>query len=347
MELYYINLDFRKDRNEKMLNQLKYIDKIPIKRFSAVLINNFSLLELSNQKFLSNNDYINSLSEQNSFITKGSIGCYKSHLELYKISVETNKILTILEDDIEINSNFQELIFNGLQSINYKFNIIYLGQTFSNWKNNAIDFNDFFWKIKDFYYCTNGYIIHPNYAKFLLKYLSTKYINHIDNAILHINTIFNIDEIYLFKIMLIWDCKFKDSNIRIKRKRFINLTISKKFYFLNNVNVQKQIETWKNTHYNFEIIIKNTKQEILLTLKKTGGFFIGINVYCSYSLDFLIQQNKMVVIDKNNDFFGCTVDYYDKLLNFNEFFNDTNILILPHWILKEKNNNDLTILYYK
>lgn len=100
-KIYYINLNFRKDRNEKILNEIKKIDPLLKKteRFNAV-----------------HHD-------------KGFIGCAESHLKVLEecIKNDFNNVL-VLEDDFKFrNLDFKTKI-RDLFNYDKEFNIFLLGR---------------------------------------------------------------------------------------------------------------------------------------------------------------------------------------------------------------------------
>lgn len=338
MELHYINLDKRKDRNENMMVQLKKLSKIKVFRYEAKLINNFQLLEFYENNFISKLDYIRILSEQTSFITRGSLGCYVSHLELFKKSFLGNKILIILEDDITLHDDFENDIILGLNTLKYDFKMIYLSQSQRSWIINSTDYNDLFYKIKQCYYCTNGYIIHPTHAKFLYERLYRKYFNHIDNSILHLNVLYDIDPIYLYKKMLVKDNIKKDSNIKLKRLKTKPWYISQKIYFENHPQVKNQMRDWKILNPYFETNTVSTKEEAMEKIGLGGGFFVGKNIYCEYSLFSFLHNVHVVIIKNNSNFFGASKEYFLKFKDIiqtpENYKDDYSILILPEALIK-------------
>jgi GR25 family glycosyltransferase involved in LPS biosynthesis len=308
MQLFYVNLDYRQDRNQSIHTQLKSLIKtISYIRFNACKGNDETLNQLLDNQFISISNYISVLSENNSFMTRGTVGCFLSHYELFKYSVEKNQILIILEDDVFIHHDIEKYIINGLHSIQQTFDIIYLGQPMNRWESNKTDYNEYFWKIKDGYYGTFGYIIHPHYALFLINQLKSIE-NHIDNMILDLNIKFE-KTVLLFKILLVNTDVMPNRNSdiilnkRMRRFRFIIIPLI--FYLLHHQNINHQKKILLKLHPNFQIIIKNNKNEIDYEMNKNGGFFVNTNIILKYSIQNIIHNyNNVIIKNFENDFYG-------------------------------------------
>lgn len=115
----------------------------------------------------------NTIQKLNKKYIKGSIGCKLSHLEIIKTAKKRNyKNILILEDDIELNSNFSfvKLAYKELQS-NLRWDILYLGLN----KEKIKEINDLMFPHKvEKGLCTHAYIV--NYLSY------TKIINILENS---------------------------------------------------------------------------------------------------------------------------------------------------------------------
>lgn len=330
--MYYINLDYRTDRDSAMQRELSKIRNIPVFRFGAQKIDNECLMELSEINFLSPCDYINIMSAQTSFATRGSLGCYLSHIELFRKSAEANKIFIVLEDDIEISDHFEDSLLQCIASLD-DFNMIYLHQPFRNWMEDSADHNEHVFKIRRSYFCTNGYVIHPRHARFLHDRLHNHYYGHIDNMILHCNVIYNIDNIFLLKKPIIRESALKkDSDVRLRRmrKRSMKFEIPAQLWFVEDQYTDDQIASWRKYHPYFEIHFAKTQEDAMDRIQEKGGFHIGKEIICEYPLDRLIYAMHHVTVHKHpNDFFGSTPEYFHS----DHDRQDPKIMVLPEWIL--------------
>jgi len=160
-QIYYINLEHRKDRKEHIEKQIKeYLDpdlKITT-RFDAIQYKG---------------NFVN-----NCFRNKGGIGCSLSHLHIVKLAKQNNyKHTLILEDDVIFNwdkdrfYNFLKIFFENIKD----YNLL----VFDTNGNNMHPWQSYDTNIKGIYklgdsFCTGGYIISNNF-------LDT-YITHLEQA---------------------------------------------------------------------------------------------------------------------------------------------------------------------
>jgi len=337
MEIHYINLAVRQDRNASVQNQLAKIKNFTIQRFEAICPDFEILFELVESKILSHKDYLSVLAKDTSMITYGSVGCFLSHLELLKKCVQSNKIFIILEDDVTVSDDFETMIKIGLQSIENNFDRIYLGQPLPLWKEHVVSETEYFYKLSGGYYGTFGYIIHPNHAKFLLSKIKNIY-NHIDNIFLHLHT--TDTNIYLFKNLLVnTACQGgRDSDVMLPRraKRFSNLQIPKKLHFVAVPNIQMWIECCQKINPSFEIIIFPNHQKMIESLQNTGGFYVDSNLCCRMSIEKFVQGAKTVIVKNSKKFYGCTPETFSITQNLTEIDKqDHSVLTLPEWVLQD------------
>ena len=108
--IIYINLDFRQDRNENVLNEFnKVTDKILI-RIPGVLLDNNNIKKYEKYYLGRLNKDSGFIDDHNNILKKGIVGCYISHIKCiefiikYKNIIDENYII-IIEDDIILNSN--------------------------------------------------------------------------------------------------------------------------------------------------------------------------------------------------------------------------------------------------
>lgn len=334
MEIHYVNLPVRQDRNASIQNQLAKIKNFPILRFEAICPNFQTLFELVESRMLSRKDYLSVLARDTSMITFGSVGCFLSHLELLKKCVEMQKIFIILEDDVTVSEDFEITIQKGLKSIENKFDRIYLGQPLPLWKGHVISETEYFYKLSGGYYGTFGYIIHPIHAKFLLSKINNIY-NHIDNIFLHLHT--PETNIYLFKNLLVNTACHggRDSDVLLSRraKRFSNLQIPKKLHFVAASNIQMCIECWQKINPSFEIIVFPNHQALMESIKNTGGFYVDSNLCCKMPIEKIVQGAKTVIVKNSDKFYGCSVETFAYTQRLNEDQHD--VLSLPEWVIQQ------------
>jgi GR25 family glycosyltransferase involved in LPS biosynthesis len=293
MKCFFVNLDTRPDRCAQMEHELKKIPNIPWDRFSAIQGDNDTLLQLCDSESISTVNYLRVLSEANAFLTRGAIGCFLSHLRLYQYSVDHDEILIIFEDDVIIHNEFEKIVLDGLESINYQFNIIYLGQPMNQWISSSKEFNHF-WQIEDGYHGTFGYMIHPTYSQFLLHHLH-KIENHIDNTILQLNKMYR-KTVLLFKTVLVnTDASpARNSNVmlNVRSIRSKSYLIPLVIYILNNGS----IPNIKRYNPKFSIRVKNSKTEIENEIKEKGGFFLDIKASFRASIQDVIHNADYISI---------------------------------------------------
>ena len=141
---YYINLDFRTDRNkdviEKLINKLGF-SETNIYRFSAIDGKNL-IDELKNKNYI-DDEIIYMIKNLDITYKSAELACLLSHYFLLKQIVNNpnitdNELIFIFEDDFFINEKYlQQNLFSNiiLELENYKnmndFDIIYLGGRFN------------------------------------------------------------------------------------------------------------------------------------------------------------------------------------------------------------------------
>jgi exopolysaccharide biosynthesis predicted pyruvyltransferase EpsI/GR25 family glycosyltransferase involved in LPS biosynthesis len=169
--VFYINLDDNKDRNEDIIKLIKKFDFKNSKRIPAVNTKTFEnvlkyevlILEDSLNKLKINNNKQSRTKHLE--LTNGSIGCYISHLNVYKKMLENNvEFALVFEDDLTIDC-IKEEFWNVIKDINIPpdTDIFLLDAIYS--KNNK---NEIISKIK-FFLCLHCYIITLNGAKKILE----------------------------------------------------------------------------------------------------------------------------------------------------------------------------------
>lgn len=118
MQIYYINLERRIDRNQSMINKLHNLNYT---RFNAY--DGSTLVVTDTIKHLFRNNDFN--------YKRGVIGAALSHMNLWKQVLETDSdYVLILEDDVNLVDNFKELLTN-IESIldSNQIKLLLLGYT--------------------------------------------------------------------------------------------------------------------------------------------------------------------------------------------------------------------------
>lgn len=173
-DCHIINLDRNTSRLAGSLNYYNQSDLnfVPLKRFSAIDGKKLELSEIekivtpSVYKGILELDSTNKRSRE-SQLTRGMIGCYLSHLEIYKKILEGKYNMGIVfEDDIVIDSNIYKNSIKDIDKIYpCDWDIILLGYiTFFDYKDQG-DYYDVynFWGLQ-------GYVISKKGAKKIIKY---------------------------------------------------------------------------------------------------------------------------------------------------------------------------------
>ena len=170
MKTFVINLPQRQDR----LSEFKIIndDVVSYEVFNAVDGNAINYDMLKDMGFDVNHRWIDPL--LNTRLTKGEVGCFLSHWELWKKCVSLDEPLLILEDDAIVTDNFSYDELYRMRREGYDF--IYLG-----WKEmkESIPIDDKF--VKPVYpYWTLSYMVTPESAKILLNEHAKNHIIPVD-----------------------------------------------------------------------------------------------------------------------------------------------------------------------
>ena len=209
IDLYVITLG-KEERLENIKNQQKKINN-KIQIFDAVYGLKLDLNDLKNNNILSDE---NILSEDYKH-KMGEIGCYLSHLNIYKKIKKDNKngYTIIFEDDFLIKSddliNDAKKAIDILNSKNINFDFLFLGNLKDNHGENIAD-NLYYLDKNINLYGTHGYIINnKNIDKIIDKLNIIK--KPIDNSIedLSYNMLFNT--IVIYPNLVIQEGEFKST----------------------------------------------------------------------------------------------------------------------------------------
>ena len=171
---YVINLQKNKEKYDRILKNMNELNIIP-ERFDAIYgkdLDEEYINKITNPYV---NYTLNTERNMDSDIgTLGGIGCYLSHLELWKLLLDSDKdIFLILEDDAkQINQSLKDIndFINNVNNICPDWDLIYLGYSkpYPNY-NLDIQINDNIYKIKEITFQTHAYLINRKGALKLLE----------------------------------------------------------------------------------------------------------------------------------------------------------------------------------
>ena len=171
---YVINLEKYKNKYDLCLKRLSNIDISP-NRFNAIYVDNENNNEIrkitypSVQYTIKNGRYAH-----NNIGSKGAIGCYLSHISLWKTLLESNEdMFLIFEDDVDINKNINNFTININNAINLinknDWDVIFLGYFNLNLNKSSNEINKKYTKINSIIYGTHAYLINKKGAEKLLN----------------------------------------------------------------------------------------------------------------------------------------------------------------------------------
>ncbi|NBP13785.1 glycosyltransferase family 25 protein [bacterium] len=135
--IHIINLPERKDRWKQVLKTL-YLSKLPLHnayRFNAV--NGYTLSPSELAQIVSPNALSRLLSQfeyrtKHDQITLGGVGCYLSHIRIWKMLLESDHThFMILEDDCVLEKDTVQTINNTLSNLPSDFDFLFLGTVIS------------------------------------------------------------------------------------------------------------------------------------------------------------------------------------------------------------------------
>ena len=155
MKIVVINLDNRKDRLQTFNTTNP---NLIYERYSAVNGNTLSYIQLLKDGIDVNHDWIDPLLKTP--LTKGEVGCFLSHWNLWNKCIEENESLLILEDDAILTHSFD---VKEIESLSYDF--VYLGYKEMGEKRRVDDK----FLIPDYPYWTLAYLIRPEAARVLVN----------------------------------------------------------------------------------------------------------------------------------------------------------------------------------
>jgi len=181
IKTYVINLDHREQKWADIQEYLKE---------SGLKLNRFSAID--GRKLT---DFVTDAIQFNKtrFLKRGEIGCYLSHCQLWKNSVDNNiDNILILEDDVKIVDNFKEKLKDILnEARDLDWDIILLGHTpHYKAKNKTVSKN--IEKTFDNFYGAHGYLVSIKGANKLVQQCSLGNINLPVDVMFYSNNNLNI-----------------------------------------------------------------------------------------------------------------------------------------------------------
>jgi GR25 family glycosyltransferase involved in LPS biosynthesis len=179
-------------------------------------------------------------------VTRGAVGCYLSHLDIYKkIAASNKKYGLIFEDDVMIATDFYKRMLYGLNTVPNNWDIYLLGLIClkCNINNDYIDVNRF--------WGTHAYLVKKNTAAKLVSYLS-KLINKQIDADLSLLIKQNKIKVYSINPIIVVQHNEFESDIQVPVENNIDA-------FSEEFN-QKQIKNFM-TKYTKKAKSKNKKIE--------------------------------------------------------------------------------------
>jgi len=131
-KIFYINLDRRPERNEKVKKELSKIGwKGPVERISAV--DGRQLEEKTIKKYFTQQAIEQANTKYDKFIpgyymTKGGMGCALSHRSIFlKIMQENHDCVLVIEDDVIFADDFLKKWNHYSKSLPGNFDLVYVG----------------------------------------------------------------------------------------------------------------------------------------------------------------------------------------------------------------------------
>jgi glycosyl transferase family 25 len=177
--VYLIHMEKNKDRLENF-NSYYYNSDIKFKKFEifpAIIGKDLNLIEYVSPKGYSQILMTEKTKKRTHHyeLTRGAVGCYLSHLSIYKKLIKSNlKYTIIFEDDSMMAADFYERLLYGLSVIPDDWDILLLGVMCL-----KCDIKKDYIKINRFW-GTHGYIVKKSGAIKLIEYLDKPISKQID-----------------------------------------------------------------------------------------------------------------------------------------------------------------------
>ena len=260
-KIFLINLEKDVDRLKYQELQFKK-NNLKFERVNAIYGKDLN----ENEKIILSGSYFNYLTN-----TDAMIGCFQSHLNIYKKIVNENlDNVIIMEDDILFNPNINEKIKILNNNLPNNYDIIHLGCDGMSClypKLFKINYNKYFYKNSNLLVGTWCYMISNNGARKILKYYENNNVGHIDRAFTENK---NID-LFIFKNPLV------------------------KHYNNNFYSNQDSLNNISNNEY---IISLNTPQfyirplNINFTLKNINYYYLFLSLLTIIIICYVIKTKK-------------------------------------------------------
>lgn len=302
LKTYVLNLDRRPDRWDNFVKNSSELNFLKYERFSAVDGDKVSSTTQL-QRIFNNNDYN---------MKVGMVGCLMSHIKMYiELIYSDYDMYFILEDDIEITSNFQNKFLNICKQLkNNNWDLVYVGHHLKNLNDKKYSYNN---TIMPTIQKTNvyqsfqlslggtiGYLITKSGAQKLLDFISeTGSTNCIDTLQQKSSNILNI---YYCNPHLVYSECYRgqndiDTDIQNNLKS-LSLSFETKlkdeltFYKNNNLNIVNL--NFKNI---MNIILKEPKEEYYIYTLDNFENINKIKKICKEkSLEFYTIEEKALFI---------------------------------------------------
>jgi len=172
---YVINMEKNKDRLEEITNRYNQTDlaEIPFIRFEAVNGKDIDVKPFVTESVYNGIMQLDKTHERRTYkqLTRGMIGCYLSHLEIYKkIQQSTKPYALILEDDAFFTENniYTSAIRNAFEYIPPDWDIIMLGRMTFDPSHVVVD-HETYLELRKFW-GTYGYLISKAGVNKMLQY---------------------------------------------------------------------------------------------------------------------------------------------------------------------------------
>jgi len=308
-EYFLVNLDRRKDRLEFISEEIKKSKLLSdrIKKWTAVdgrEVNPgwipYSLInKKSYEDIVSGKPVVSGLS-----MTPGALGFYLTHTKLFEYSVEHNKTIYVMDDDVDINPKFDQDIKEILQELPNSFDFCYLGYYDTVYE--KIPFSKKLFVPKGQFCGPHGYVVSPKGAKKILE------------------LIYPIDIQLDSKLYMLQD-KVEYYAAHEKLVRYIDNLYTDIQHETGCIKNYKKMEIIKNINYK-EI----TNPIIVMALYDIGrdnwnSFGLSYDTYLNWMRNTLSLKSKFVIYTENK--FSSKIKEYRK--EFDPNLEDTIIIEKP------------------
>lgn len=171
-DYFFVNLDRRQDRLDFICKQIKKSNLLneKIKKWTGIDGRNVNpdwipssiLTKRAYDDITSGLPVVRGLS-----VTPGGLGFYLTHTKLFEYSAENNRVLFVMDDDINVNENFDQELHEILNELPETFDFCYLGYYDTPYE--KIPYSSKLFKPRGQFCGPHGYIISPKGAKKLLS----------------------------------------------------------------------------------------------------------------------------------------------------------------------------------